>query len=147
MVNSVEARVSEQCRSAAEQIFDAWLNPTRVRQWMAASLRSMGLPGDIRDIEIDTRPGGRFLFSDQRGDTTARHWGTYLEIDPPRRLVFTWNVDVNDEGDPSRVTLSLEPAGSGCVATIVHRMDARWADWVTATAETWGRMLRASEQA
>jgi Activator of Hsp90 ATPase homolog 1-like protein len=53
--------------------------------WMAASLQSWGLAGDIRRIEIDARVGGKFFFSDMRDGTEARHWGSYLELDPQKK--------------------------------------------------------------
>lgn len=142
MSGKVEAHASHRFRATAEQVYDAWLDPVMVRVWMAAALRSFGLPADIRRIEIDARVGGKFHFSDMRGDTEARHWGTYLELDRPRRIVFTWIVDESEEASPSTVTLSIEPAPDGCIATIVHEMDAAWSDFTQRTADGWGRMLR-----
>ena len=108
---------------------------------MAAALRSFGLAGDIRQIEIDARVGGKFLFTDMRDGTEARHWGTYLELDRPRKIVFTWIVAEADEADPSKVTLTIEPRAGGCTATIVHEMDAKWVEFVSRTEDGWGRML------
>ncbi|MGD9722231.1 MAG: SRPBCC family protein [Pirellulales bacterium] len=127
----------------AERVYDAWLDPQIVRRWMAAALQTFGLAGDIQRIEIDARVGGKFFFSDLRDGQEARHWGTYLELDRPRKIVFTWMVDESEAHDPSRVTLTIEPAGQGCTATIVHEMDARWADYVARTQQGWGRMLAA----
>jgi len=141
MTPRIEARVSHRCKASAERVYDAWLDPEQTRAWMAASLRSFGLPGDIRRIEIDPRVGGKFFFSDMRGETEARHWGTYLELDRPRTIVFTWIVAEGEEDNPSRVTLTIAPDPDGCVATIVHEMDPQWADYVVRTEEGWGRML------
>ena len=124
----IEARVTHDFKVPAERVYDAWLSPEHVRVWLAAALRTFGLPGDIRQVEIDARVGGKFLFTDMRGDVEQRHWGTYLELDRPRKIVHTWIVDVSGEADPSRVTLTLEPTAEGCVARIVHEMDAQWAD-------------------
>jgi uncharacterized protein YndB with AHSA1/START domain len=138
----IEAKVSHRFKAPAERVYDAWLDPEKTRAWMAASLRSFGLPGDIQRIEIDTRVGGKFFFSDIRDGTEARHWGTYLELDRPRKIVFTWIVDESEEDNPSRVTLTIEPDADGCVATIVHAMDPKWAEYVARTEDGWGRMLR-----
>lgn len=71
------------------------------------------------------------------------HWGTYLEIDRPRNLVFTWFTSPEEEQEnASVVTLTIEPRAGGCRATIVHGMDARWAEWTKKTAEGWAFMLR-----
>lgn len=140
--STVEVRVSHQFRVPAERVYDAWLDPAQVRAWMYASLKSLGLTGDIRAIDIDPRTGGKFLFSDQRGEVEARHHGTYLELERPRKIVFTWIVGESDEADPSRVTVMIDPQGTGCVATLVHEIDAKWADFVSQTEAGWARMLQ-----
>jgi uncharacterized protein YndB with AHSA1/START domain len=48
--------------------------------------------------------------------------GEVVEIDPPRRLVMTWNHTFDDgvtEG-PSRVTWEIEPRGAACLLRLVH---------------------------
>jgi uncharacterized protein YndB with AHSA1/START domain len=142
MRSKIEARASHRCKAAAQQVYDAWLDPGKVRLWMAAALKSFGLAGDIERIEIDPRVGGKFLFSDMRDGAEARHWGTYLELDRPHKIVFTWIVDESEEADPSRVTLTIEPEAIGCVAAIVHEMDEEWIDYVSRTESGWARMLQ-----
>lgn len=142
MADLVEARVTHRFRVASERVFDAWLEPERVAVWMRSALQKLGLPGDVRRVEIAARVGGRFTFSDMRPEGEAVHWGTYLEMDRPRKLVFTWFTSVEDEqANLSTVTLTIEPDGDGCVATIVHAMDAQWAEYIGQTEQGWGRML------
>ncbi|OWK36820.1 SRPBCC family protein [Fimbriiglobus ruber] len=145
MDSRVEARVSHRFKATAERVYDAWLAPEQVRVWMAAALKSFGLAADIRRIEIDARVGGKFFFSDMRGETEARHWGTYLELDRPRKIVFTWIIDESGETNPSVVTLTIQPEAEGCLATIVHEMDAKWVEYVSRTEDGWGRMLHQIE--
>lgn len=141
MSSKIEAKVSHRFKASAERVFDAWLNPEQVRVWLAAALRGCGLAGAIKRVEIDACIGGKFLFSDMRDGQEARHWGTYLELDRPRKLVFTWIVAESEEADPSRVTLTIQPDADGCVATIVHEMDAKWVEYVSRTESGWARML------
>ena len=101
------------------------------------------LPGDIRQVQVEPRVGGSFVFSDFRDGVEARHWGTYLELARPHRLVFTWIVDASEEADPSKVLLTIEPDGDGCIATIVHEMDAAWAAYASMTEKGWSLMLDA----
>jgi uncharacterized protein YndB with AHSA1/START domain len=145
MKQQVQAKATHRFEAAPERVFDAWLDPGKVRVWMGAALREMGLPGDIRQVQIEPRVGGAFLFSDFRDGMEARHWGTYLEFERPHRLVFTWIVDKSEEAEPSRVTLTIQPDGRGSIATIVHEMDASWAAYVSRTEEGWTRMLRATD--
>src|SRR5262245_16671229 len=99
MSSKVEARVVHHFKATAERVYDAWLTPEQVRAWLGAALKSMGLAGDIRRIDIDARVGGKFFFSDLRDGNEARHWGTYLKLDRPRTIVFTWIVDESDEAN------------------------------------------------
>ena len=143
MKQQIEARAQHRFQAPPERVFDAWLDPEKVRVWMAAALREMGLPGDIREVQIEPRVGGSFVFSDFREGMEARHWGKYLELDRPRRLVFTWIVDESEEAEPSRVILTIEPDGDDCLATVVHQMDSSWAAYVSRTEQGWTRMLKA----
>ena len=145
MNSKVEARVTQRFKASADRVYDAWLNPAQVRLWMTAALRSFGLPGDIQRIEINARVGGKFFFSDIRDGTEAKHWGSYLELDRPRKIVFTWIVDESEEGNPSVVTLTIDPEADGCVATIVHELDAQWIEFVSQTEGGWSRMLNEVE--
>jgi uncharacterized protein YndB with AHSA1/START domain len=140
----IEVKVSHRFQASAERVFDAWLQPEKVRVWMRTALQSMGLSGEIGQIEIDPKVGGTFLFSDMRDGKEMRHRGTYLELERPRKIVFTWIVDGFEELDPSDVELTIEPKGEGCIATIIHRMDCKWADYAARTEKGWRCYLEAT---
>ena len=78
-----------------------------------------------------------------RDGTEARHWGTYLELDRPTRIVFTWIVEESEEANPSKVRLSnFTPQADGCVATITHENgQARGSTLFAQTESGWARML------
>lgn len=141
MPEFIEARTQHVFQASAERVFDAWLDPAKVRAWMQRA--APGMRGfDVRRVEIDARVGGRFTFSDMREQGEAVHWGYYREIERPRKLVFTWFTSAEEEReDMSVVTLTLEPLAHGCRATLVHRMNARWAEWVQKTEKGWSTML------
>lgn len=147
MTHTIEAKVTRAFTAPAEDVMDAWLEPGAVRQWMAASLRQAGLPGEMARVEIDAEVGGRFAFSDIRAAGEALHWGEYRIIDMPHKLAFTWWTSAaEEEADISLVTIVIEPAETGCVATLFHRMDAVWEPYRERTERSWGRMLGAIAQ-
>ena len=68
--------------------------------------------------QIDARVCGRFLIIERRGDRDDPHTGEYLEIDRPRRLLFTF--DDNIAFDSTTVTVEITPAAGGCDLVLTH---------------------------
>jgi uncharacterized protein YndB with AHSA1/START domain len=132
--SEIEVIVTRALAATAEQVFDAWLDPAAVGRWLFAT------PGGVmQQVDIDARIGGRFIVIEKRGDMLAKHFGQYLEIDRPRRLVFTFAADPAEA--PSRVVVEIQPRGAGCVLTLTHTMDAKWAEYAERTHAGWAGIL------
>ncbi len=142
MANTIEVTVSHRFAASAERVYDAWLSPDKVRVWLTTALKNMGISGDVRKVEIDPAIGGKFLFTDIRDGVESRNWGTYLELEPPHKLVFTWMSDESEESDHSKVVVTIQRDGEGCVVTIIHEMDAKWADYESQAASGWSCMMQ-----
>jgi uncharacterized protein YndB with AHSA1/START domain len=101
-----------------ERIYAAWTDPALLRRWWAAA------PGwTTPEATTDVRVGGAYRLSMRGTDGIVRTVvGEYLEVDPPRRLVYTWkwvsseypapddgvtvvSVDFIAEGTATRVVL------------------------------------------
>ena len=124
---------------APERVFDAWLSPELIGQWMfGPALRD---EEGVR-ITLDARVGGRFSFVVRRQGNEIDHIGRYLETERPRRLVFTWAV-APDAEDASRVTIEIVPQGAGRELTLTHEMQPQWADFAPRVQEGWTKMLEA----
>ena len=57
MPDKFEVKVSCRCQSSAQQVYDAWLDPNKVRSWLTVALQEMGLAGDVGSVEIDPTIG------------------------------------------------------------------------------------------
>ena len=131
----VVVRVSRHFDASPERVFDAWLDPATAGRWLFATP-----DGQMQRVEVDARVGGSFVIAEQRPGGLAQHFGRYLEIDRPRRLVFVFSVDANvQHGD--RVTVEIAPAGNGCVLTLTHVMASEFADFAKRTESGWGMVL------
>jgi uncharacterized protein YndB with AHSA1/START domain len=134
----VAARVTHQFSASPERVFDAWLDPAKVAQWFGPGL------GPMVRIEIDPRVGGTFSFMQRRqgenGEEDIDHVGEYLEVDRPRRLVFTWKVPFYSE-DSSRVIVEIAPRDAGCEVTVTHELTPEWAEYVSGAEDAWRKML------
>ena len=112
MANAETANATEvEVRIAAgpETVFDFFTDPDKMIQWMG------------RSAELDPRPGGVF-HCDINGRDVAS--GEYVELDPPRRAVFTWGWEAEDsvtKPGASTVEVLLEPDGDGTHLRLIHR--------------------------
>jgi uncharacterized protein YndB with AHSA1/START domain len=134
------AKVTHRFAASPERVYDAWLDPAKVRAWMSAALKGWGLSGEMKRVEIDARVGGKFFFSDMRPDGEAKHWGTYRVLERPRKIVFNWIVDESQDEDLSVVTITIEPDGAGSLVTIVH--EKIFVSYLERVEMGWSAMLR-----
>jgi uncharacterized protein YndB with AHSA1/START domain len=90
-----------------EQVFRALSEPAALAKWWGP------LGFTIPEIELDLRVGGRYRFSMQPpGEDVFHLAGEFLEIDPPRRLAYTFRWEEPDPADRETVaTLSLDTHG------------------------------------
>jgi uncharacterized protein YndB with AHSA1/START domain len=127
-----------------ERVFDAWLDPDRLSRWMfGPAVRDEAI---VR-LSLDARPGGAFSFIVRRNGVEIDHVGTYLEIDRPRRLVFTWAIRGDSDDAPSRVAIDVTADEGGCLVSLTHEMDPKWADYADRTRAGWTTMLEALARA
>lgn len=97
-------------------VFDEWLDPDALRDWMCPR------PARVVGVEIDPKIGGVLrLDIDDKGSRSVVT-GEFLAIERPRRLVFTWrHSDWADSVPDSVVTVLLEPHGDEATdMRIVH---------------------------
>ncbi|SEM01313.1 Uncharacterized conserved protein YndB, AHSA1/START domain [Stigmatella aurantiaca] len=139
----IQVRVVRPFQASPERVFDAWLDPQWIRRWMFGSA--------VRDEEVlrianDARVGGTFSFLVRRNAQEIDHVGTYLVLDRPHRLVFTWAIGEETE-ELSRVSIDIAPKGAGCELTLVHEMDPKWTEYAGRTEAGWSTMLGALERA
>jgi len=133
-------KVTHRFEAAPERVFDAWLTPDSVRQWFGPGL------GEMVRVDVDPQVGGKFSFVQKRGEDDVDHVGTYLELDRPRRLAFTWGVP-QDSDDISRVVIDIAPLEDGSELTLTHELHPDWTDYAERTEEAWSKMLQAMDEA
>ena len=107
--------VRRKIAAPAQQLFDAWLDPTSLAEWMHPCAS-----GTMRSIAtVDAREGGAFEIVMHVPSGPVRHTGIYQTIDAPRCLVFTWNSPHAGQHD-SLVTVEFRPDGNATEVVITH---------------------------
>lgn len=112
---SVEVRVTQRFDASPERVFDAWLDPAIASAWLFATASH-----PIARARIDARVGGSFRFLDRRDPGETEYAGEYVEIERPRRLVFTLALERSSTA-VTRVTADIVPRGRGCEVRLVHK--------------------------
>ena len=93
-------------------VFEAWTNAELFRRWWVP--KSYGL--NLLSCEMDVRVGGQYRLVFRHEDSTMEFFGTYLEVTPPLRLVWT-----NEEGDNGQtVTTVTFEENAGKTLLVVH---------------------------
>ena len=91
----------------ADETFALITQPDRLRRWQVITAR------------VDLRAGGEYRWTVIPGNSAA---GTFTEVEPGRRVVFTWGWEGSAELPPgaSTVIITLEPAAGGTMVHLAH---------------------------
>ena len=109
-----QARAEQHYDFPIEDVFDAWLDPASLAAWMR-------VPSWEKGVTAESYPevGGDYRLVMHKPDGDVVHTGTYLEIDRPHRLVFTWTRHGSAVVD-SIVTIELTVRNGGTDLTLIH---------------------------
>lgn len=133
---SFYVKVSREFNFPIERVFDAWVDPVGVGNWLFSTPE-----GKNKVCEVDPREGGDFKVGEQRGDEMAIHVGTYHRIDRPNQIVFSYYQESTNDDLPSNVTINFERKGDGCVVTVTHEMDDIWAEYEESAINGWNMIF------
>ncbi len=106
--------IKRRFKAPPEKVFNAWADPEKVKYWMG--------PGEVKVLrtEGDARTGGRFRWVMRAPDGEDHDVsGTYREVIPNEKLVFTWAWKSTPERE-SLVTLTFKSDGGGTLMTLLH---------------------------
>lgn len=103
--------VSTDISASPETVFGFVSDARRMTQWLGA------------EVEMEPREGSSLRVRFDRFGTLVE--GTVVELDPPRRAVFTWGVASGPQAaslppGSTRVVIELEPIPTGTRVTLRH---------------------------
>jgi uncharacterized protein YndB with AHSA1/START domain len=111
-----------------ELVFEVWTQAEHFSRWFGPH------GAEIVDCEVDARPGGIIRFRHRLPELTLYLKGTFVEVVPNERLVFTLGF-IDERGDPVphpmfsdwpldvsiETVVTLDDAGDGTRVTLSHR--------------------------
>ncbi len=98
--------------ASPETVWELLVDPDKALRWWGQA------------VQIDPWPGGKLRVEVTTGSIAS---GEVLEVDPPRRLLYSWGWELGGAGPElvppgsSTVEIELAPSGSGTTLRLVHR--------------------------
>jgi uncharacterized protein YndB with AHSA1/START domain len=118
-------------RTAPERLWAALTEPEFTRIWWCETWQ-----------DCDWKPGS--AWKAMTPDGRVADSGSIIEIDPPRRLVLTWQnqflAELTPEGH-STLTYDLEAVGDSVKLTLTHEMDRPESKLIDAVSQGWPHLL------
>ena len=109
--------------AAREKVFEAWTQREKVEKWMCRFPRH-----ETRFTTSDASPGGTSVMEVKNATgETFKQSVTYRDIEPPKKLVFTWDWqklsasgEKVDEARNTLVTVEFQPRGAFTEVILTH---------------------------
>ncbi|MGE0445532.1 MAG: SRPBCC domain-containing protein [Vicinamibacterales bacterium] len=132
-----EVVVTRTFNAPARIVFEAWTTPELFMRWWLP--KSMGMV--LRSCEMDVRPGGTYRLAFEPDGMAF--FGTYLEVTPPTRLVWT-NEESDEGGTVTTVTFEERDGQTLLVMRELYpskeALDAAGTGAADATVETFAQL-------
>ena len=134
--------LSKTINAPAQEVYDQWLIPVFVGDWMFGR-------HSIVKLENKVRKGGEFAYVVKSGNQEISYRGTYELLDIPHILIFSWVENVHpkavsrvvvkfqEEHGKTRIrlTIKLDPK----LHTLKETIKEQWSDRCTALAEKFNK--------
>jgi len=97
-------------------VFRAWTDPEQMRRWFCPQ-EHWGV-----EVAVDARAGGAYRIAMRDTDAGRDHVvrGTFREVRPPERLVFTWQWEATPGFPVTLVTVEFRDLGGKTEVTLIH---------------------------
>lgn len=112
------AVVRQRLPAPPDVVFDEWTDAARLAEWMCPR------PARCLNVQADPRIGGTLRFDIEEAGRTFQVSGTYLTLERPHRVAFTWSCSTwPDPTSQTVVTVTIEPDGAeASIMTIEHEL-------------------------
>jgi len=109
-------RIQKAIAAPVAKVFEAWTRPEFMKRWMG--------PSDdftVPEASADPRVGGSYRIVMRHRDGSEHvAFGTYEEVTPPTKLVFTWSWESPNSTKDTLVTVELEARGETTLLKLTH---------------------------
>ncbi|WP_033543173.1 SRPBCC family protein [Planococcus sp. CAU13] len=145
--STVVLTMARRFQASPKDVYKAWTKPELMKKWLFSTESTNQV------VRNEFHIGGRWEIIDRRNGIDYQATGEYLELDPPHRLVFSFEMpQYNDLED--RIIVWVSPVLDACEMTfkqeIVVPHEEDWTDedlekamseFIGASEEGWDRMF------
>lgn len=113
----ITLRLQRTFAAPPERVFRAWTTPAEMKRWKA--------PGDMTTplAEVDLRAGGRYRIHMRAPDGALhRLSGVYRVVEPPKKLVYTWQWEHEPDAPEMLVTVEFRGRGAKTELVLTHEL-------------------------
>lgn len=115
--SELELVIKRTVDAPAHIVFEAWTKADIFKRWWVP--KSFGIT--LLSCEMDVRIGGQYRLVFPHEDSTMEFFGTYTEVAPNSRLVWT-----NEEGDGVTITtVTFDETNGKTLVTLVDRYPSK----------------------
>jgi uncharacterized protein YndB with AHSA1/START domain len=104
--------------AAREKVFRAWTEPEALKKWFA--------PADDHSTpfaQVDLRVGGKYQIDIKSPEGKVfRLGGTFREVRPPEKLVYTWAWEGDKDVGETLVTVEFREQGTSTEVALTHEL-------------------------
>jgi uncharacterized protein YndB with AHSA1/START domain len=114
---SDRVRMERTFQASAQEVFDAWTSVEVLKRWWHAEHE-----WETPHAEVDLRLGGAIRLIMRNPEDGAEYGGRgeFVTIEAPRRLVFTWGWDYEDESKRQLIEVELIEHGDSTTVVLTH---------------------------
>jgi uncharacterized protein YndB with AHSA1/START domain len=126
---TVAVEIKHTYAARPEAVYNAWLDKDLVQQWFGPGL------GDTEPVDLEAKEGGTFRIVQVREGQPIGHYGTYLQLNKPGFISFTWSMEGADANDTVRV--KIDETATGSLVTVTHEIDEEWKEYAESVHTAW----------
>ena len=123
--------ITKNFQIAAETVFNAWVDPDIIKQWLFKSESN-----EIVNADTDLTAGGRFSILELSEGEEIDHYGIYKEINYPSTLVFSLKASKHFT-EETEVSIHIESRDWGSKMTFTQtgidpsKTETQWKQMLT----------------
>lgn len=102
-------------KASPEELWQLWTDAKEINKWHRPNTVDY-----TTTSQADVTEGGDYKISMESSEGTHSAFGKFKILDPPHKLVYSWQWDNDPTQEISEVTVLFTPVSEGTKLTLVH---------------------------